>query len=162
MLSSCLVLTVWLSEFMIKRYLLLTAKSISERKYCDVRGKLSNVINSLLHQTLLLVAYHDSDYSLLHVKYFCAMGWITAKRQSALHGEDGGNEQTVAVKRSIKTSPSTTVQILYVCQWSLFWIKKNSCVFLVCLILKQNSYVQILDRPVHWMGTTVTKKELSK
>src|SRR5215475_13283259 len=37
-----------------KKCLLFTTKSISERIYCDVRGKISNLLNRFLHETLLL------------------------------------------------------------------------------------------------------------
>jgi hypothetical protein len=53
-LFACLTLTLCLSEFNTKRFLLLTTKNISEKIYCDVRGKISNFLNKFLHEALLL------------------------------------------------------------------------------------------------------------
>ena len=37
-----------------KKFLFLTTKSISERVYCEVRSKIPNILNRLLHETVLL------------------------------------------------------------------------------------------------------------
>jgi hypothetical protein len=62
-----------------KKSLFLTTKSISERMYCDVIGKISNLLKTPTRD-LISVTHHDSDYSFLHFKYFCAMGGVTPKR----------------------------------------------------------------------------------
>ena len=69
-LSCTFSMVLWIKY---KKCLFLTTKSISKRMYCDIRGKISNLLDPVS------LAHHGSDYSFLHFKYFCAMGWVTPK-----------------------------------------------------------------------------------
>jgi hypothetical protein len=60
---------IMLSEFNTKMFLLLTTKSISEKIYCDARGKISNFLNKFLHEALLLQSVMILIF-FLHSEYF--------------------------------------------------------------------------------------------
>jgi hypothetical protein len=62
------------SELKVKECLFLTTKSISEKIYSDVRGKISSFFKQIPTRDPIIVACHEPDYSFLHFKYFCTMG----------------------------------------------------------------------------------------